>query len=78
MSRRRLGLDELRELVLSELERDGEWWTPSDFRKAFLADGYKLGINGWDRCALTLERLANDGEAEIKIRGARRSFRSVR
>ena len=51
----------------------GEWFTPSDLQKW-------LGLPGpeWYRVALTLERLANDGFAEIEIRGNRRRFRRRR
>jgi DNA-binding transcriptional ArsR family regulator len=69
----RLSLDELRRIILRNLS--DEWRTPSQFRDAFLRSGHKLGIGGWERIALTLERLANDGLAEIRIRGNRRYYR---
>lgn len=64
----RLSLAHLRQLVLAEL--DDEWRTPTEMRRT-------LGLSGsdWYRLGLTLERLANDGDAEIRIRGVRRCFR---
>ena len=62
MSARRPTLEQLRRFVLSEL--DDEWRTPTDLQ-------HWLGLGGheWYRLALTLERLANDGLAELKTPG---------
>ena len=70
----RLTLRELRGLVLEEL--DGDWCTPTQ-----LCDRLDLGHggNGWYRVCLILERLANDGLAELRGRGTRvRRFRRGR
>ena len=65
-------LSELRELVLDEL--DGQWVTPTE-----VADALELDHGpGWYRVALTLERLANDGLAELKTRLTVRRFRRGR
>jgi hypothetical protein len=57
--------------VLSELDAE-VWSTPTE-----IADRLGLGHGiGWLRVALTLERLANDGLAELKRPGSRtRRFR---
>ena len=68
----RLTLGEMRWFVLSEL--DDEWCTPTELHA-------RLGLSGkdWYRVALTLERLANDGLAELKTPGgAVRRFRRHR
>ena len=61
MSRRRYTLAEVRERVLADIA-DGEWVTPNQVRQ-------RLGIGGacahW-RVAVVLERLAADGELELK------------
>ena len=63
-------LAELRSRVLFEL--DGRWTTPSDL-------AHRLDLDhgtGWLKVALVLERLANDGVAELKTAGAtKRWFR---
>ena len=48
----------------------GEWFCATELQKW-------LGLPGpeWYRISLVLERLANDGFAEIEIRGNRRRFR---
>jgi hypothetical protein len=57
VSRRSLRV--VRQLVLDEL--DGRWQTPSDF-----ADRLGLGHGvGWLKVALVLERLVNDGLADL-------------
>ena len=64
-------LAELREIVLDEL--NDEWRSPSDL-------GRMLGLGngvGWYQLCLVLERLANDGLAELKTPGSTvRRFRS--
>jgi hypothetical protein len=61
---RRLTLSELRELALDEL--DGQWVTPTE-----AADALELNHGpGWYRVALTFERLANEGLAELKTPGS--------
>lgn len=70
---RRATLTELRSIVLDEL--DNEWRTPTEIARW-------LGLDngaGWYRLALTLERLANDGHAELKTPGSTvRRFRRSR
>lgn len=66
-------LRELRRRVLDEL--DGEWQTASEIQA-------QLGLGhgrDWDRTCLVLERLANDGVAELQTPGAmvRRFRRAV-
>ena len=66
---RRPTLRDLRRALLHGL--DGQWRCPSDFV-------WRLGLDygpDWYRVCLILERLANDGAAEIRIRGNRRKFR---
>jgi hypothetical protein len=69
----RPSLAELRSIVLKEL--DEQWRSPTEL-------GTYLGINngaGWYRLCLTLERLANDGLAELKTPGSTvRRFRRSR
>lgn len=70
----RPSLAELRSVVLNEL--DHHWQTPTEI-------GARLGLDhGLDyyRLALTIERLANDGLAELKTPGStvRRFRRSSR
>ncbi len=70
----RLHLDDMREIILRYL--DDEWRTSTQFYEGFKKAGkHKLGGCGWMRVSLVLERLAADGEAEIKVRGRRRYFR---
>jgi DNA-binding transcriptional ArsR family regulator len=65
----RRSLSELRRIILRNL--DHRWVTPSQ-----VADALDTGHgDGWLRVALTLERLANDGLAEIRIRGKNRYYR---
>jgi hypothetical protein len=69
---RRLLRLELRHALLREL--DDEWRTPTE-----LADSLGLdhGVD-WFKVALVLERLANDGEVELKGAGTRvRRFRQA-
>ena len=70
---RRPTLAELREIVLDEL--DDEWRSPTEL-------GATLGLGSgtsWYRLCLTLERLANDGRAELKTPGSTvRRFRRSR
>ncbi len=62
---RRPTLAELRSLVLGELSAD-VWRTPSE-----ISDWLGLGHGyDWCRIALVLERLANDGLAELKTPGS--------
>jgi hypothetical protein len=63
-------LADLRRRILWEL--DGEWITSTE-----MADRLKLGHGiDWLRVALVLERLANDGLADLKRPGSRtRRFR---
>lgn len=71
---RRADLAALREIFLRYL--DDEWRTPSDFYAAMRRAGkWKVAGNDWYRIALVLERLANEGKAEIRIRGRVRYFR---
>jgi hypothetical protein len=56
-------LTELRETVLDEL--NGEWRSPSDLGRTL---GLGNGV-GWYQLCLTLERLANDGLAELQTPG---------
>jgi hypothetical protein len=64
----------LRPLILVAL--GDEWQTPTELRDR-LGKGY--GIWGtWYAVCLTLERAANDGEIEIRVRGNRRTFRRRR
>jgi hypothetical protein len=65
----RLSLADLRRLILAEL--DGDWITPTEVGAAL---GLGKGLD-WYRVSLLLERLAHDGEAEIRISGRRRYFR---
>jgi hypothetical protein len=69
----RATLGELREIVLDEL--DDQWITPSE-----ITDTLELDHGpSWYRVALTLERLANDGLAELKTPGSTvRRFRRSR
>ncbi len=70
----RLRLTEIRRIILRNL--DDQWRTPSEITDAFHAAGHRFGGGkGWYMVALTLERLANDGQAEIRVRGNRRTFR---
>ena len=70
---RRLSQAELRELLLGVL--DDEWATPSEVTDL-------LGLDhghSWYHLCLTLERLANDGLAELKTPGSTvRRFRRSR
>lgn len=60
----RLSLRELHDVVLAVL--DDEWRTPSEVCAAL-----RLGHgDDWTKVALTLERLANDGVAELKTPGS--------
>lgn len=61
MSRRYRSLDELRELILADIA-DGEWVTPNAIRQRNRIGGQ---CAAW-RVALVLERLAADGELELK------------
>lgn len=63
-----ISIRQLRPVVLAEL--DDQWRTPTELRN-------QLGLGGsdWYRLCLTLERLANDGLAELRVRGNRRRFR---
>jgi DNA replication protein DnaC len=65
----RLGLERIRDELLLAL--DGEWRTPTDLLHRI---GWSSG-SGWYVVSLVLERLANDGLAEIKVSGKRRYFR---
>jgi len=68
---RRPTLTELRSLVLDELSPD-VWRTPSEISD-WLAVGHGYE---WHRVSLVLERLANDGLAELKTPGSTvRKFR---
>jgi hypothetical protein len=69
----RLGLDGVRTEILDLL--DDEWRTPTWFYAELRACGHKLGIEPATKVALILERLSNDGEAEIRVSGNRRKFR---
>lgn len=72
----RLRLTEIRAAILRNL--DDQWRTPSEITDAFHAAGHRFGGGrGWYMVALTLERLANDGVIEIRVRGNRRTFRRV-
>jgi hypothetical protein len=70
---RRANLAELRWIVYREL--DDDWRSPTEL-------GRRLGLGSgtsWYRLCLTLERLANDGLAELKTPGATvRKFRRRR
>ncbi len=68
----RLSLADLNELVYVRLGED--WVTPTTMCHLL---GWSGSGRGWYVVALALERLANDGEAEIQIRGNRRYFRGV-
>ena len=59
---RRLSLADLRALVLALL--DDEWRSPSDFRSRLRLDA---GLE-WYKLCLVLERLAGDGDAELKAK----------
>jgi hypothetical protein len=60
----------MRPLVLDEL--DDDWVTPSEMTERL---GLTSGVY-WYKVALTLERLANDGQAELKAPGLKvRRFR---
>ena len=69
----RATLAELREIVLDEL--DDQWVTPSE-----ITDTLELDHGpSWYRVALILERLANDGLAELQTPGSTvRRFRRSR
>jgi hypothetical protein len=72
----RVTLEQLREDALEYLESlsDDEWCTPTDFQR-----WVGLGGKWWYRAALVLERLANDGFAELKTPGStQRRFRRRR
>jgi hypothetical protein len=63
-------LAEIRAAILAQLDED-DWVTPSEL-------GDRLGLghgNDWYKLALVLERLANDGVAELKHPGRTRRFR---
>ncbi len=69
-------LAKFREIILRYL--DDEWRTPADFYAGFRKAGkHKVVGNDWYRIALVLERLSNEGLAEIKIRGRVRYFRKA-
>lgn len=68
---RRPRLSELRALILDEL--DDDWSATSHY-----LDWLGLPARDWYRVALVLERLVNDGEAEIEVDGRRRYFRRAR
>lgn len=68
-----LPLNEIRRLLLHNI--DDKWRTPSAFVDAFHMGGHRFGGKGWYQVALVLERLANDGLIEIRVRGNRRYFR---
>jgi hypothetical protein len=65
--------------TLADLRRDilwmldDEWQTTTQVQRAV-----GVGGNLWYRVALVLERLANDGQAELRASGNRRSFRLLR
>lgn len=64
-------LRQLRRRLLAECLSDGGWWTASECSK-------RLGLGGsdWYRVCTALERLANDGLAELQRPGSRvRRFR---
>lgn len=69
----RLPQAEIRRLLLRNV--DDKWRTATTYYVAFRKHGHSLGLGGWERIALNLERLANDGEIEIRVRGNRRYFR---
>ncbi len=67
-------LAKLREIFIRHL--DDKWRTPSDFYAGLRKAGkHSVRGNDWYRIALVLERLANEGKAEIKIQGRVRYFR---
>lgn len=73
MSSRRPTLDELRRRVLDV--PPAAWTTPSALAEALELDRGE----GYLRLALVLERLANDGELELRRPGSRRrEFRRSR
>lgn len=66
---RLIPLAQLRYRVLNEL--GDEWVTPSE-----IVDRLQVGHGEeWYRVCLVLERLANDGLLDIRIRGNRQKFR---
>ncbi len=70
MTRRYLSLDELRELILADIARD-EWVTANAIRIRNRIGG-QCAI--W-RVAIVLERLAADGELELKAGARKRYYR---
>ena len=67
---RRPNLREIRRWLLAEL--DHEWRTPSELQQRLSLPGSE-----WYRVALILERLAADGQAELRVGGRVRRFRSA-
>lgn len=67
----RMPLTELRHYVFDVL--DDQWVSATDVAETL---GVGHGFH-WYRVSLVLERLANDGVAEIEIRGNRRRFRQA-